>query len=40
MTLVVNVARPDDTGEDLIAGSRFAMKDGVVEFTMLMADVW
>ena len=40
MALVVSVARPDGTGEDLIADGRFVVEDGVAEFAMLVADAW
>jgi len=40
MALVVSVARPDGTGEDLIADVRFVVEDGVAEFAMLVADAW
>lgn len=40
MALVVSVARPDGTGEDLIADGRFVIEDGVAEFAMLVADAW
>ncbi|MCO5399167.1 GNAT family N-acetyltransferase [Ralstonia soli] len=40
MALVVSVARPDGTGEELIADGRFVMEDGVAEFAMLVADAW
>jgi acetyltransferase len=40
MALVVSVARPDGTGEDLIADGRFVMEDGAAEFAMLVADAW
>ena len=40
MALVVSVARPDGTGEDLIADGRFVVEDGVAEFAILVADAW
>ena len=40
MALVVSVARPDGTGENLIADGRFVLEDGVAEFAMLVADAW
>jgi acetyltransferase len=40
MALVVSVARPDGTGQDLIADGRFVVEDGVAEFAMLVADAW
>jgi len=41
MALVVSLARPDGTGEDLIADGRFVIdEDGVAEFAMLVADAW
>lgn len=40
MVLVVSVVCFDGIGEDFIVDGCFVVEDGVVEFVMLVVDVW